>query len=34
MRVHSKMGVDNFVMLQIGEKIKVFSAYNFVWQLN
>ena len=23
MRVHSKMGVDNFVVLQIGKKIKV-----------
>ena len=34
MCVHSKMGVDNFVMLQIGEKIKVFSAYNLVRQLN
>ena len=23
MRVHSKMGVDNFVVLQIDEKIKI-----------
>ena len=34
MCVHSKMGVDNFVALQIGEKNQSFSAYNLVRQLN
>ena len=34
MCAHSKMEVDNFVMLQIGEKNQSFSAYNLVRQLN
>ena len=27
--VHSKMGVDNFVMLQVGEKIKI--LVHIIW---
>ena len=34
MCVHSKIGVDNFVVLQIDKKNQSFSAYNLVRQLN
>ena len=34
MCVHNKIGVDNLVVLQIGEKNQSFSAYNLVRQFN